>query len=165
MLRSINPQKISSSRKGCQKTEQKENQLIFCIDSLTTPLPSPCKMKNHLMAMKLILYDIKVKPLNFSVWIIQLRLCFRVFKKNHPSLWHGIFLSGCFLGGSWVFSGYWANFELKFLPQTPSEGVLKKWKFWKLVIEPKLLNMIYRTHKKRNKSKIWALYLNFFKSR
>ena len=45
------------------------------------------------------------------------------------------------------------------LPQPPSEGVLKKWKFSKLVIEPKLLNMIYRTHKKRNKSKIWALYL------
>ena len=54
---------------------------------------------------------------------------------------------------------FWVNFELKFFIPTPSEGVLKKWKFSKLVIEPKLLNMIYRTHKKRNKSKIWALYL------
>ena len=67
---------------------------------------------------------------------------------------------------------FWTNFEFKFLPQPPSEGVLKKWKFSILVIEPKLQNMIYRTHKKRNKSKIWALYLknwasygNFCKSR
>ena len=41
----------------------------------------------------------------------------------------------------------------------PWRGVLKKQKFSKLVIEPKLLNMIYRTHKKRAKSKKWALYL------
>ena len=55
------------------------------------------------------------------------------------------------------------NFEkiwiMIFYPQPLQRGVLKKWKFLKLVIQPKLLNMIYRTHKKRNKSKIWALYL------
>ena len=59
-----------------------------------------------------------------------------------------------------------------FYPNTPWRGVLKKQKNSKLVIDTKLQNMICRTHKKRTKSKKWALYLknwtsygNFFGSR
>ena len=46
-----------------------------------------------------------------------------------------------------------------FYPNPPSEGVLKKWKFWKLVGEPKLLNMICSTIKISPAYKISVLYL------
>ena len=46
-----------------------------------------------------------------------------------------------------------------FSPPPPRRGVLKKWKFWKVVGEPKLQNMIFKAHKNKAKSKRWALYL------
>ena len=46
-----------------------------------------------------------------------------------------------------------------FYPTPPRRGVLKKWKFWKVVGEPKLQNMIFKAHKNKAKSKRWALYL------
>ena len=46
-----------------------------------------------------------------------------------------------------------------FYPILPRRGVLKDWKSLKLVVEPRLQNMIFRTHKKRNKSKRWPLDL------
>ena len=46
-----------------------------------------------------------------------------------------------------------------FYPTPPWRGVLKIWNFQKLVIEHNLLNMIFLSHKKRTKSKIWVLYL------
>ena len=54
------------------------------------------------------------------------------------------------LGNIW----FW-NFN----PNPPRRGVLKKWFFYKLVVEPKLQNSICRTHKEMAKSKRWALYL------
>ena len=55
------------------------------------------------------------------------------------------------------------NFEAKknqfFYPTPPRRGVLKKWKFWKLVREPKLQNMICSTIKIRPVYKISVLYL------
>ena len=62
------------------------------------------------------------------------------------------------------------KFELWFFPQPLWRGVLKKDLFETLVLE--LQNMIFRTHKKRAKSKRWPLYLknwasngNFLRSR
>ena len=46
-----------------------------------------------------------------------------------------------------------------FYPNPPRRGVLKKWKFLRLVVEPKLLNMICRTYKEMTKSRRWTLYL------
>ena len=40
-----------------------------------------------------------------------------------------------------------------FYPTPPQRGVVKKWKFWKVVGEPKLQNMIFKAHKNKAKSK------------
>ena len=63
------------------------------------------------------------------------------------------------------FSYIWKTKILKkkeirfFYPIPPRRGVLKKWKFWKLVREPKLQNMICSTIKIRPAYKISVLYL------
>ena len=46
-----------------------------------------------------------------------------------------------------------------FYPTPPQRGVLKKWKFWKLVGEPKLQNLICSTIEIRPEYKISVLYL------
>ena len=46
-----------------------------------------------------------------------------------------------------------------FYPTPPQRGVLKKWRFWKLVGEPKLQNMICSAIKIRPAYKISVLYL------
>ncbi len=55
---------------------------------------------------------------------------------------------------------FWRRKKIRFFyPTPPRRGVLKKWKFWKVVGEPKLQNMIFKAHKNKAKSKRWALYL------
>ena len=51
-----------------------------------------------------------------------------------------------------------AKFEFRFFTPTPLEGGTKKWKFLELLIEPRLLNIIFRANKKRTKSKRWPTY-------
>ena len=41
-----------------------------------------------------------------------------------------------------------SKFEFQFFTPTPSEGGTKKRNFLKVVIEPKFLNIVYRTYKK-----------------
>ena len=58
------------------------------------------------------------------------------------------------LGFFWMLkTKFWGKFWHKFLPQTASKGGSKKMKILKIGHRA-LLNMICRTHKKRNKSKI-----------
>ena len=47
-----------------------------------------------------------------------------------------------------------SKFEFQFFTPTPSEGGTKKRNLSKVVRDPKLQNMIYRTYKKSTKSKI-----------
>ena len=55
---------------------------------------------------------------------------------------------------------FWRKKKIDFFyPTPPRRGVLKKWKFWKVVGEPKLQNVIFKAHENKAKSKIWALYL------
>ena len=53
----------------------------------------------------------------------------------------------------------WQHFNSNFKPIPPQRGVLKKWRFWKLVGEPKLQNMICSAIKVRPAYKISVLYL------
>ena len=46
-----------------------------------------------------------------------------------------------------------------FLPHPPRRVVLKKRNFFKSLVEPRLLNIIFRANKKKTKSKRWPLYL------
>ena len=54
---------------------------------------------------------------------------------------------------------FWRRKNPIFLPHPPQRGVLKKWRFWKLVGEPKLQNMICSAIKIRPAYKISVLYL------
>ena len=60
----------------------------------------------------------------------------------------------------------WKKNQIQIFYPTPLGGGYSKMNiiFWKLVVEPKLQNMIFGAHKKRNKSKRWLLYLNIWAS-
>ena len=59
---------------------------------------------------------------------------------------------------------FWQNLISNFLTYPPAEGVMKIEVIAKLVVEPNLQNMNFKTHKNKTKSKRWALYLKIWAS-